>query len=190
MRFEHYISMIIIIVISAAMLSGCATTGVGATSSSPPQALIGDWLLDAEQAASDGNMTLLAQLVRKLENEGVQPQDGMDDPMPRWRKMAAAELAAMPPYRGRALGPAYRRGTLAAGQKLTVNQTFLAGQNASVSLSSTNSDKVLLTISDKDQKRKCEAARKCRWMPLFTQRYEISLINRGGKSANYYLVVN
>lgn len=142
--------------------------------------------LEAAEAAGDkGGMT--AALAR-LDALGAQPAPGSaDDPLPRWRAAAASEGAI--PFRGRALGPAYRRGTLAADSALELTQTFLSGKKAMIAVSSPGGAAPSLRVVSASGNTVCDSAASCRWTPVFTERYAITLRNPSRTARAYYLVV-
>src|SRR5690349_8626514 len=88
----------------------------------------------AAEAAGDGRAMLEA--ARWLEGYGARAAEGAGDLAVRWRALALARgvKAGDPPFRGRALGPGYRRGRLDPGGAAATDQVFLAGQKAVVAL--------------------------------------------------------
>jgi hypothetical protein len=114
----------------------------------------------------------------------------------RWRALARAKGVRDPaaPFRGRALGPAYRSGKLEAGTELATEQVFLAGQKAVVALVPQPGRLLSIRVAAPDKPICTLAAQApratCAWLPLFTTRVRISVANRGAVSASYYLVSN
>ncbi len=110
--------------------------------------------------------------------------------MTAWRlhnRTGAGEAAV--PFRGRALGPAYRRGTLAAEGELELTQTFLSGKKAVIAVSSPAGTAPALRVVSASGNTVCESAASCRWTPVFTERYAIILRNTSRSARAYYLVV-
>lgn len=110
-----------------------------------------------------------------------------------------ARPAAGQPFRGRVLGPAYQRGWLDAGATMTLQQQFMAGQRASIAavgtaigvVPGTAPGALTLTVTEPGEQPVChEAPRACRWLPLYTQRYAITLRNPGTARVRYYLVLD
>ncbi|NJM49974.1 MAG: hypothetical protein HC843_03095 [Sphingomonadales bacterium] len=185
------------------LLSGCQMAKADGIAIMPPPASVGatdpasselvkisTLLAMGEGAAANDDTAALAKIVMALDALGVKAAAASEDPMPEWRRMAAAELSTTPPDRGRLLGPAFRKGWLNAGQSYALNQTFLAGKRARIALSSHDNMKVHFSVSDGGKRNPCDTARSCEWMPLFTQRYQITLENPTSKSASYYLVID
>ena len=83
---------------------------------------------------------------------------------------------------------------LPAGQGLTTQQVFLAGQKAEVSLVPEPGRALTIRIAGRDQQicERTAAASKaaCSWLPVFTHRVEIRISNQGAQPASYYLVSN
>jgi hypothetical protein len=147
----------------------------------------------AAEAAGDGRGMLAA--ARSLEALGAAPRAGEADLAAHWRKQALARgiRDKAPPVRGRALGPGYSRGVLAPGAALATEQVFLAGQKAEIALVPQPGRS--LTIRVAGDKPICErvSARsrvKCDWIPTFTRRVQIRVVNDGRAPALYYLVSN
>lgn len=145
-------------------------------------------LLAGAEADSDaGRSSALARRLARLEALGAQPaQDGGEDPVPGWRIAAATDAI---PFRGRALGPAYRRGILAADGELQLTQTFLSGKKAVIAVSSPGGTAPALRVVSGSGETVCASAASCRWTPVFTERYAIILRNTSRKARTYYLVV-
>lgn len=145
----------------------------------------------AAEAAGDGRAMLAA--ARAVEALGLR---GDNSPASRWRELARAKGVrdAAPPYRGRVLGPAFREGLLAPGAVLNTDQLFLAGQKAVVAVVPQPARQLSLHIVARDR-RICDQPdagprASCTWVPLFTDRVQISVVNRGKAPARYYLVSN
>ena len=151
-------------------------------------------LAAAENAPSD---RARAPLVERLDAMNVRlaadanVQAGADDPLAQWRsRMAPADAA---PWRGRALGPAYRRARVEPGESLVIEQIFLAGQRAEIAAhASTGGSAVALKVNNPRAEAVCarELAPRasCNWLPVFTERFAIALENRGTEPASVYLV--
>ena len=117
---------------------------------------------------------------------GAKPIEGEDLGL-RWSK--GAKLP--PPYRRRALGPGYRSVSLARGDAAHFEQVFLAGQRAQVALVPFNQSEFRLEVSDDQGSKQCAvpAAMRCSWIPLWTTRYRIDVVNTGKKPGSSYLVM-
>jgi hypothetical protein len=187
--------------LALALLAACNSSG-GQALSAPPLALSAPAdpaedaaaLLAAAEAAPTSEAR--APLIERLDALGVRlAQDaGTDDPLAGWRNQHKAGDSA--PWRGRALGPAYRRAVVAPGESLVIQQIFLAGQRAQIAAQvagSTSGGQVDLAISNPRAEPVCTrqlAPRaSCNWLPIFTERFAIALTNTGNREASVYLVV-
>ncbi|MFN4113180.1 MAG: hypothetical protein ACK4GD_04500 [Sphingomonadaceae bacterium] len=145
-------------------------------------------LAGADADAETGKTSSLARRLARLEALGARPaQDAGEDPVAAWR---ARTGSAAVPFRGRALGPAYRRGTLAAEGELELTQTFLSGKKAVIAVSSPAGTAPALRVVSASGTIVCESAARCRWTPVFTERYAITLRNTSRQARAYYLVVD
>jgi hypothetical protein len=113
---------------------------------------------------------------------GARPIAG-DDLAVRWSK--GSELSR---YRDRALGPGYRAVSLDGGR---TEQVFLAGQRAHVALVSLDHTAFTLEVSDDQGVKQCQrgTSNRCVWIPLWTTRYRIDVVNPGTRPGNNYLVM-
>jgi hypothetical protein len=148
---------------------------------------------DAAQAAADGDA--LIDTVQELSALGAHPAEGQEDLAALWTAQADATGATPAiPYRGRALGPAYRRGSLAAGARVTLRQLFLAGQRARISVAPSAAAKLSIRVQGADGATLCAkpvgaGQVDCVWLPLFTDRYAIVIENDGPAAAGFYLTM-
>ncbi|MGX7896521.1 hypothetical protein [Tsuneonella sp. HG222] len=147
-------------------------------------------LLAAGEAAPDA--AARAPVLARLDAAGVRPlPDAGDDPLGQWRREAAA-AGTGEVYRGRALGPAYRRARLAPGETVRLEQIFLAGERAEIAAAANGGTALTLSVRDRKDAAVCSApfapAARCRWLPMFTERYAIELANNGKAAASVYLV--
>lgn len=122
---------------------------------------------------------------KTLDRLGVRPLEA---------KQVDARIAGEPPFRGRVLGPGYQQGWLDAGAEMKLEQQFLAGQRATVAVAGAvgkGNAPLVLTVAEPGETPVCrDAARACRWLPLYTQRYAITLRNTGAARVKYYLVLD
>lgn len=183
---------------TAFWLVGCASTPEPAA---PPPALasktaitpalrVAADLAAAEQAEVAGDTAALFAAVARLSNRGVQPLDPSAEAiLARWSGVAGVRPA---PLRGRALGPGFRRGTLAPRESRALEQLFLAGKPAEISLQSNSTPGLRLTLRDAKARIVCNhdpaSGRSCRFTPIFSQRYGIEIANGGQGDASYFLV--
>jgi hypothetical protein len=148
----------------------------------------------AQERDDHGAMLDSAEILRVL---GATPAEGQDDMAAQWTKDAHDHGVTRfgPAFRGRALGPAYRRGFLGARGTVTVHQLFLAGQRARISVApKRGASHLSMRVQGADGNILCvktvgEAQADCDWLPLFTDRYDIVIENAGPAPAAFYLIV-
>ena len=147
-------------------------------------------LADAESAHDSGDTQKLALLVSSLRANGVAPrEDAGPDMVAMWSQKVGSDAT---PFRGRLLGPGYVRGELEPGESWRSAQTFKSGIPSTLAVSHKGAGPVRMKVSDQTQRLVCRpgSAREpaCRFTPLYTQRYQIELVNEGTGRAVYYLV--
>jgi hypothetical protein len=145
-------------------------------------------LVDADAAYARDDKVRLADALRRFDALGGKPLDDTPTDLAIWR----AAIDQPPPMRGRSLGPGYRSGQLSAGRSEQLEQVFLSGKRASVALSAPSGARLKLEIVDRSQAAVCGKegnSSHCQWVPLFTDRYQIRIINPGEKAVRYFLVV-
>ncbi len=188
---KRRISLPAALILSSA-LAACAGTLQAPMAAFEPS---GDPLADAAAllAAADsaGNAEQRAPFVDRLNAMNVALADGaQDDPLSAWR--AEHQATGTPPWRGRALGPAYRRTRVPAGEIVRIEQIFYAGQNAEIAAQASGGGTVALAISNPRAEAVCAKSvtprANCNWLPLFTERFSIELENSGSEAASVYLV--
>jgi hypothetical protein len=146
-------------------------------------------------AEASGDPRAMLGAAQNLDALGARPDADQPDLAGRWRDLAKRRgFKDRSPWRGRALGPAYRQGKLLPGAALATEQVFLAGQKAMVALVPEPGRSLSIRIAGPD-KEICERVAAppratCAWLPLFTTRVKISIANRGQAAADYYLVSN
>lgn len=180
---------------TGAALALTMLAGAAVGQSAPDRATtIAGLLLEAELAdaqPSRGNRKALARSVAALDRYGVRADaadPGGQQLLAQWRAKAGSQII---PERGRVLGPAFRRGVLDPGGTLNIEQLFLAGQAASVAVAAAPGRGVGLAVIGPDAAKPCAAGeRSCRWTPIFTQRYTITVRNGSTARARYYLVMD
>ncbi|MFC3100060.1 hypothetical protein [Altererythrobacter lauratis] len=191
-----------------AMVAGCAAAGGAplAAQSVPAHAVsalpavypqsTGNPLLDAAAllAAADSvtQPEQRAPLIERLDAMNVRLADGApDDPLGEWRSQHQADESN--PWRGRTLGPAYRRASLAAGQRVRIEQIFYAGQRAQIAAQASGGGQVAIAIANPRAEAVCQKQlspnASCDWLPIYTERFSIELENRGRDNASVYIVI-
>jgi len=186
--------------IFAAMLGLAALTGCAAEHAAlalPSDAALGSTdplvsaaaLLVAAEAAP--NADARAPLIARLDALGVAALPGSgEDRLADWRRDYHPPAGEV--FRGRALGPGYRRAQLAAGERLVIDQIFYAGERAEMAAQTRGGQPVALAVANRQAEKVCEAQltpnARCRWLPIFTERFSITLTNRGTTPASVYLV--
>ena len=178
-----------------AVLAGCATLPAApapALTSADPLTSAAALLIAAEEAPdAEARAPLIARLdalgVKVLADTGP---TSVDDPLAEWRRHYTPVAGEV--YRGRTLGPAYRRAQLAAGERLVIEQIFTAGERAEMAAQTRGGQSVALAVANNKAEKVCEAQltphARCHWVPIFTERFQITLVNRGTTPASVYLV--
>jgi hypothetical protein len=196
---------------SVSLLSGCVS-GTGSTASQTqipsdtarPSSDDGP-VMQAALAISMGqegethfDAEALRTAAQTLDSLGARPDaDQQEDLSKRWGEQAMVidPSTAPPVYRGRALGPSYKKGMVSAVSTVSTEQIFLAGKKASVALVPVSSKPISITISDGQGKNICNRSTSskpanCHWLPLFTERYRINVQTSARQPVSYYLVSN
>lgn len=149
--------------------------------------------LGAGSAATSDSSKIAA--ARKLTALGArQAIPGEPDLAASWSATQPGGNAG-PVFRGRMLGPAYRKGLVGAGAEVRIEQVFMAGQVAEVVVAQSNGAQLNLTIADPAGQEVCNRRvfglqGKCSWRPPFAGRYRVQISNSSAREANFFLVVN
>jgi len=136
-------------------------------------------------ASGRGSVMARHHAAAVLNSEGARAMPGGAD-------LAAGWAGRQPAYRTRALGPAYRDVTLAAGQNLHLEQTFLAGQRAQIVAAAIGQAAFDLTVDEGEGRRPCPSQNRrarCDWIPTATTRIAIDLFNRSQASDRFVIVL-
>lgn len=154
-------------------------------------------LAKGEAALAAQDYATLRKAAISLKGQGAQPEEGAEDVASKWLSIAEQGGASGPPplYRGRALGPGYRIGYIDRGGIFAMQQTFLAGEKARISVVPREGAQLKVTVTKDDGTKLCDKAvgapqASCDWMPVFTGRFQISVQNAGSAKAAFYLVVD
>ncbi|WP_120076765.1 hypothetical protein [Aurantiacibacter odishensis] len=184
------------------LFPGCVAMAQQAGPAAPAEAgieRVAETLVRGHKAlASNGSAQVLADASTRLQDLGAKPADDNEADRARdWlaeaRKRGLETETA--PFRGRVLGPAYRSGSLAPGEASETSQLFLAGEQAEVVAIPVESTTLQLEIVEGEGQRNCtppptSARSVCRWIPIFTSRYQIRVRNIGERPSAFYLVTN
>ncbi|QNE32992.1 hypothetical protein F1C10_14395 [Sphingomonas sp. NBWT7] len=150
-------------------------------------------LLAAADAATVGggsrSRVLLAPLLDALVRLGAHPAAG-SDAVEEWRGVSGVRSEAGPAWRGRVLGPAYHRGVLAPAASFRTEQLFLAGKRAQVSVATSPRTPARMTVLGSGAEACATPVSECAWWPTFTERYTITVENKGTASIRYYVVMD
>ena len=163
------------------------------------------------KAKKDMDAEALTNAAQFLTRLGAQPfNTDMQDLAQDWIN-TANELQGdkkNPVYRGRVRGPAYREKTLAPGAKEVLQEIYYASERAEITLKILGDGNQLPTAnlalqvaeqtdtSQEDvctlntQKNKTQTASSCQWLPLWTAKYNITIVNHGDSPVSYLLVTN
>lgn len=180
----------------AALTGGCAAPAPVAIAAAPTEAAVpraervAEALVMAAHAERAADPAALVQAATRLEQLGAKPDTAADEAtMQRWFARLPADGAAM---RGRALGPAYRSAALDPGATTQLNQTFLGGRSAQIVLRVSRGPTPWLVVRDQSERQVCKVIAddplKCRWVPVYTQRHSIEIINTGPQMSEFYIV--
>jgi hypothetical protein len=136
-----------------------------------------------------------AQAAQTLAALGAKPADSSTPDLARTWANETSGKAATTVYRGRILGPAYQNGSIVAGAVAATHQLFLAGQVAHVSVSGSRDAQLNLVVTDGKGNPICQVivgspVGSCKWLPLYSERFQVTIGNIGPQSARYFLVVN
>lgn len=195
----------------ASVLSGCASKSITGTSQALKQPDVAKISIEdgpvirtayaifaGKQGEQNSDAQALRMAAQTLESLGAKPDaEQEDDLSKRWSEQATLmePSTAVPVYRGRALGPSYKKGMVSAGSAVITDQIFLAGKKASVALVPLSSKPMSIKISDGAGKSICNRSAvskpaNCEWLPLFTERYRINIHTSASQPVTYYLVSN
>jgi hypothetical protein len=179
----------------ALALAGCAHSPpvpppAPAVSAAAPRAeQLAEVLLLADRAEQRGDPAALGKAALLIDRLGPEPQTDDDaQTLSRWRTSLPP---GTPPLRGRALGPGYRSAVLMPGAATELSQTFLGGRNAQIVVRVAEGSALKLMVRDQSERKVCEAESdpvNCRWLPLYTQRHRIEIVNTGRRMARFYIV--
>lgn len=153
-----------------------------------------------EAGERSNDLVALARAAGMLDALGAKPtgeSEDEEDVARKWIDLAVAQdpNISVPLYRGRALGPAYRKGIVSAGSDVTMEQIFLAGKKASVALVPVSKNILSISVENGAGERLCyrtvsEKPDSCEWLPIFTDRFLIRIKTKVRKPVRYYLVSN
>lgn len=191
MRMRSALAGLSMLAILGACSHGTAGTTTQIAVPQPTGDVLGDTaaLLATAELAKDASER--APLIDRLNAMNVKLAEGGDeDPLATWRSEHQAEGGT--PYRGRTLGPAYRRASVAPGARLTIDQVFYAGERAEIAAQASNGGNIALAIHNPRNEAVCakslSPSANCNWLPIFTERFSIELENRGSQPASVYIV--
>jgi len=142
-------------------------------------------------AEAVGDRNVLRDAASLLASAGAVPADGQDDLSRRWGSARTTSPQPVPAYRDRALGPAYRAISLPAGSAAVFQQTFLAGQRARIAVIGVRRSDFLLSVTDDGDAKICETTSRaaCDWVPPWTTRFKLRVVNSGKLPGTYYLLI-
>lgn len=171
-----------------AMMLGAALVGSIAAAPLDRFDRVAGALRDGVAAEARGDRQRLAGAAAVLDSLGATPEAGSEDLAARWRGAGGDAVA---PYRERALGPSYRRFGLPHMMATRFEQVFLAGRRARVTLLGIGGARARLMVRDDDDKPVCAERpdTACDWIPLWTTRYRIDIVNTGGAAGDFIIVL-
>ncbi len=173
-------------------VAGCATSGeplaIAAEGPASDAERLALALAAADEAFARDDKTQLTAALRRIDALDATPLDENATELTQWRQ--AADLT--PPTRGRPLGPGFRSGEISPGRSEQLEQVFLSGERASIALSSPSKAQLTLEVHNRREEPVCDARRgsnHCQWVPIFTDRYRIRIVNSGQTAVRYFLVI-
>lgn len=157
-----------------------------------------DILRSGSAADSRGDGKALMRAGLALERMGVRPAAGETDIGQIWFAKAKAlgvKIPTVPHYRGRTLGPAYRRGIIAAHGTFITQQSVNAGESAVINIMAVKGAELGLDITDDDNHQICHLThdtlmRGCHWVPVYTGMNALTINNSSDFSDSYFIVIN
>jgi hypothetical protein len=178
---------------AALALAGCAGSQVApapvATVAAPRAEQLAEALVLADRAEQRSDAAALSKAALLIDRLGPEAQTDKDaETLSRWRASLPEDT---PPLRGRALGPGYRSAVLMPGAATELSQTFLGGRSAQIVVRVAEGSALKLMVRDQSEREVCQAASdpvNCRWLPLYTQRHRIEIVNTGRTLARFYIV--
>lgn len=188
--------------IAAILLASCATEQppvLDAAGPADPHERTVLALAEGVRALGRSDAGALDAAQRALVTSGARPETGEPDLAFAWHskaeRIAGKPFPAPPPVRGRVLGSAYKSATVASGGGLTLEQIFMAGQKARVSVVPAAKADVTLRVSEGSDAPICAKAANgapasCAWLPTWTARYRIEILNRSARPTPVYIVIN
>jgi hypothetical protein len=127
-----------------------------------------------------------AAAARILDGLGAHPAEGGEDYATVWRGGGPRNAAV----RERLLGPAYRRIVIESQGSARFEQAFLAGRLARVAVAPVRSAPFRLQVSGDQGQSYCpDGARACEWVPVYTQRFQVKIDNRGLQPTEFFVVM-
>lgn len=165
---------------------------------SDPHDLAVQAIWTGEQALLRRDVASIEHAIETLAASGAMPSQGSDLAL-EWQRqrqhIAGRALRQPPPVRGRALGAAYRKTMVEPGHDLVLEQVFLAGQKAKVSVVPGGGAVFRFSVAEEKGNTVCTrdvgaAPAACAWLPIWTSRYRIEVKNRGRSAAHVYVVIS
>ena len=160
--------------------------------------LVGEALKAGMKAEADGDAKAMLNAANRLTRLGAKPAAEQNDLAKLWQSKAislGAHQPIKPVFRGRTLGPSYRQVSLSAEQSFMTEQSFNAGQKASISLIAPSSSKLTLAVTDSNGDEHCKRTLEqntmsCSWFPTWTDRLHILISNQSKQSSQFVLLTN
>ncbi len=176
----------------------CFIIAMPASSAENRNMAVIDILRLGSKADAENNVHALMRAALALNRAGAHPAEGDTDISEIWIAKAKSLSEKMPliyQYRGRTLGPAYRRGIIAAHGKFTTQQSVNAGQSATVNVVALKGATLGLDVTDDDHQQVCHLThtvreRDCHWMPTYTGISTFILTNYSDFQDSYFIVIN
>lgn len=161
-------------------------------------ARVADAIAMGNQANEAADSEHLMQAAKVLDVLGARPADSGDEDLAKlWAATAIRQNPQINPpvYRGRVLGPAYKKGVVSSHDVIILEQLFLAGKKASIALVPSPESEVSVSVKNSQGSAICvrpnmRKRASCQWLPVFTERYQIHIKNETQQNISYHLVLN
>ena len=158
--------MLIGVLVAAAAVAGAHLGQPSRAAKAAALLVAADFHAQSRRPAADKRLVEAVATFERIGLRAASPEDAAL--LEAWQARVAS--FAGPTWRGRVLGPAFRRGMLAPGETVRTEQLFMAGQQATVAVAVAKGSAVRLAVKGRDANAVCERdSVDCRWQPIFTE---------------------
>ncbi len=191
-------------------LPSCAPANSAPQNQAPAQTLpathaaILEIIQTGDKANTNKDAQALSRAATLLTQIGAKPMDGnTPDLAKKWEGIAQSlePTPKEPPFRGRTKGPAYHQKILAGGAQEILEEVYYASEKAELTLKILSGGKLDLVVREQSAEitepidAVCTLNAKanttsCQWLPLWTAKYNITIVNHSQEPVPYLLVTN